>query len=362
MAVKLVKPINYRSAANITALDFHNIMRNLKICKDFAVAISGGPDSLALVLLSDQYAKENRLKLTAISVDHSLRSDSKNEIKWIERLMRKYKIKFISLKVKGQKPKSNVMSHARDNRYSLLTQYCKKSKITFLLTAHHLDDEIENFFMRLIRGSGIKGLSSSNLKYTHRKSGVKIIKPLLSYSKKTLIKYLAQKKQKYIFDPTNKDNRYDRSRIRLLTSKLISEGLDKSRLANVIDNLKKAESAIQSSLSEHVKTLVRIRNKSSIVITLKDFTKLPEEIQFRIAANILEYVGKKNQKPRAKSVLNVMEKIVVKDFKRMTVHGCIIAKKEKEIILSREEGRINKNVKKQPLVHFTKKGISDLFI
>ena len=113
-------------------------------------------------------------------------------------------------------------------------------------------------------------------------------------------------------------------------SKLISEGLNKSRLANIIDNLKKAEFAIQSSLSGHVKTLVRIRNKSSIVITLKDFTKLPEEIQFRIAANILEYVGKKNQKPRAKSVLNVMENIVVKDFKRMTVHGCIIAKKEKE--------------------------------
>ena len=95
MAVKLVKPINYGSAGNITALDFQNIMRNLKICKDFAVAISGGPDSLALVLLSDQYAKDNRLKFTAISVDHSLRSDSENEIKWLERLMRKYEIKTV---------------------------------------------------------------------------------------------------------------------------------------------------------------------------------------------------------------------------------------------------------------------------
>tara|TARA_B100000401_G_scaffold436209_1_gene379256 strand:- start:918 stop:2006 length:1089 start_codon:yes stop_codon:yes gene_type:complete len=362
MAVKLVKPINYRSTANITALDFQNIMRNLKICKDFAVAISGGPDSLALVLLSDQYAKDNRLKFTAISIDHSLRSDSKNEIKWIERLMRKYKIKFISLKVKGQKPKSNVMSYARDNRYSLLTQHCKKSKITFLLTAHHLDDEIENFFMRLIRGSGIKGLSSSSVKHTHRKSGVKIIRPLLSYSKKTLIKYLAHKKQKYIFDPTNNDKRHDRSRIRLLTSKLISEGLNKSRLANIIDNLKKAEFAIQSSLSGHVKTLVRIRDKSHIVIRLKGFIKLPEEFQFRIAANILEYVSKKNKKPRAKSVLNVMEKIALKDFRGMTVHGCTIVKKENEIILFQERGRINKTGKKQPLVHFTKKGISDLFI
>ena len=94
MAVKLVRPINYRSAANITALDFQNIMQGLKVRKNFAVAVSGGPDSLALALLSEQYAKENGLKFTAISVDHFLRPDSKREIEWVGKLMRRKKIKF----------------------------------------------------------------------------------------------------------------------------------------------------------------------------------------------------------------------------------------------------------------------------
>ena len=361
MAVKLAKPINYRSAANITALDFQNIMQDLKVRKDFAVAVSGGPDSLALVLLSEQYAKENGLKLTVLSVDHSLRPDSKDEIKWVEKLMRRKKTKFACLKLKGKKPDSNIMAYAREQRYDLLTQYCKKSKIPYLLTAHHLDDEIENFLMRLIRGSGIKGLSSSRASFKHKKSGVNIVRPLLSFSKKSLIKYLSLTKQNYVVDPTNKDTRFDRSRIRVLTTKLISEGLSKSRFSNVIDNLKKAESAIESSLSGYGKNLIQIRDKSSLTISIKDFIKIPEEIQFRLFVKIVEYISKKKQKPRAKSISNLMKKIIRRDFKSMTVHGCIFAKEGKEFIITLEHGRANKTKKKQRIVGFTKKSISDLF-
>ena len=103
MGVKLAKPINYRSVANIVASDFENIMDSLKVHKNFAVAVSGGPDSLALVFLSKKYAEENSLKLTAISIDHSLRSNSRYEIKWIEKLMKKNKIRFVSLKLKEKK-------------------------------------------------------------------------------------------------------------------------------------------------------------------------------------------------------------------------------------------------------------------
>ena len=361
MAVKLARPINYRSAANITALDFQNIMQDLKVRKDFAVAVSGGPDSLALVLLSEQYAKENGLKLTALSVDHSLRPDSKGEIKWVEKLMRRKKTKFACLKLKGKKPDSNIMAYAREQRYDLLTQYCKKSKIPYLLTAHHLDDEIENFLMRLIRGSGIKGLSSSRSSFKHRKSGVNIVRPLLGFSKKSLIKYLSLKKQNYVVDPTNNDARFDRSRIRTLTTKLISEGLSKSRFANVIDNLKKAESAIQSSLYGYGKNLIQIRDKSSLVISIKEFIETPEEIQFRLLFKIVEHISKKKHKPRAKSISNLMEKMIRRDFKSMTAHGCIFTREGTEIMITLERGRANKTKKKQGLVSFKKKDISDLF-
>lgn len=359
MAVKLAKPTNYRSVVNITAFDFQSIMQDLNVHKDFAVAISGGPDSLALVLLAWQYARDKNINLTAISVDHSLRTDSKDEINWLRKIMKKNTIKFVSLKFKGKRPVSNIMSFAREKRYDLLTEYCKKSKIHHLLTAHHLDDEIENFLMRLIRGSGLKGLSSSRPTYKHKKSGVNIARPLLSYSKKSLIKYLSQKNQSYVVDPTNKDNKFDRSRIRELTSKLISEGLNKKRFANVIKNLKKAESAIQTSLSAYAKSLVRVRDKNSITINIKDFTQIPEEIQFRLISEIVKYVSKKKQKPRAKLILNLIKRIVKKDFKRMTAHDCLFTKKGKEIFISYEYGRSSKIRKKMPNTQFTKKTLLD---
>ena len=362
MGVKLAKPINYRSVANIVASDFENIMDSLKVHKNFAVAVSGGPDSLALVFLSKKYAEENSLKLTAISIDHSLRSNSRYEIKWIEKLMKKNKIRFVSLKLKEKKPNANIMAYAREKRYDLLTNYCKRSKISCLLTAHHLDDEIENFLMRLIRGSGLKGLSSTRPTYKHKRSGIQITRPLLGYSKKSLVKYLYLRKQNYIVDPTNKDKRFDRSRIRELTSKLISEGLSKTRFANVIQNLKKAESAIQGSLSENAKRLVRLRNKKDLVINIKDFVQVPEEIQFRLIVRITEYVSNKKQKPRAKSILNLMQKIVKRDFKRMTVHSCLFTKEKEDIIVSFEQGRAKKTKKKRQFVGFTKKDISNLFI
>jgi tRNA(Ile)-lysidine synthase len=213
MGVKLVKPIKHRSVASISASEFQNILWTLKVRKNFAVAVSGGPDSLALLLLSKQYAETNNIKLTAISIDHSLRIDSGAEIQWIKKLTNRHKIRFSYLKWKGKKPESNIMAQAREKRYELLIRQCKKLGLSYLLTAHHLDDEIENFLMRLIRGSGIKGLSSLSPKLKYKNSGITIARPLLNYPKKSLIKYLAINNQEYIEDPTNKNKRFDRTRI-----------------------------------------------------------------------------------------------------------------------------------------------------
>ena len=90
--------------------------------------------------------------------------------------------------------------------------------------------------------------------------------------------------------------------------------------------------------------------------------KAPDEIKFRLAFYTLQYVSKKNQKPRAKSILNMIDKINKKEFRRMTINGCIVTKKDKEIVISQEQGRISKNKEKKPLSHFAKKDIFNLFI
>ena len=89
MAVKLVKPINYKNIKKITDADFEKQLKFLGVNANFTVALSGGPDSLALLYLAKNFAKKNNLKFIAVSIDHRLREDSSIEIKWIKKLMKK---------------------------------------------------------------------------------------------------------------------------------------------------------------------------------------------------------------------------------------------------------------------------------
>ena len=208
MAVKLVKPINHKKVVKITNQDFEAKMRELRVNSDIAVAVSGGPDSLALMHLSNRYALNNNINLTVLSIDHGIRAESSKEIVWLEKIAKKNKINFYSTKLKKKINSSNTLSKARTLRYEALSKYCNKKKIKFLLTAHHLDDEIENFLMRLIRGSGIEGLSSLKVKSRYKNTKLILVRPLLEYSKKSLIQYLSEQKQSYLNDRTNYNNKY----------------------------------------------------------------------------------------------------------------------------------------------------------
>ena len=127
--------------------------------KFFLIAVSGGPDSLALTALAKSYSYENKCKIYYVLVDHNLRKNSSNEAKSVKKLLKKHQITLNVLKNK-KLIKKNIQSEARRIRYNLLTTFCKKKKIQTILTAHNLEDQVETFFIRLSRGSGLHGLSS----------------------------------------------------------------------------------------------------------------------------------------------------------------------------------------------------------
>ena len=337
MAVKLVKPINYKNIDKITDEDFEKELKFVGVNTNFAVALSGGPDSLALLYLAKNFAKKNNLKFIATSIDHRLREDSSKEIKWIKKLMKKEKVSFVSRKVIKKISSSNTLSTARKFRYELLIDVCKKNKFKYLLTAHHLDDEIETFLMRLIRGSGIKGLSSLKPVSKYKGGEISIVRPLLKYSKKCLIKYLAKMKQPYIYDNTNQDMKYDRSRIRAIAENLINEGLDKKRILEVIQNLKKADEAITVSVNNYLKKCISLGRNNTLKFNNKKFKKAPVEIQYRIINKLCRLVGNKNKVPRSKSLQNLIEKINAGDVKSHTLNGCIFMFKSDEILISKEK-------------------------
>ena len=329
--MKLVKPINFRNIDTVSTLDFMENMKKLKINNKFAVAVSGGPDSLALMLLSNEYANHLDIEMTVISIDHNLRKNSSSEVKWVRSQARNIGAQFITAKIPKNNLKSNLMSYARDIRYKELYKICSRKKIKTLLTAHHLDDEIENFLMRLIRGSGIKGLSSLKEKSIVNNNKLRLIRPLLRYPKKSLIKYLSSKKQTYVSDPTNKDLTFDRSRIRQLSETLIKEGLSKNRFGAVIKNLKNANEAVDELISIHVPKIFTFHDKSKIQINLRKFYQSSEEVQFRILIKLVRFVGYRDKVPRSKSIMKLISEFQRKQFKRSSLNGCQFTKHENSV-------------------------------
>ena len=164
--------------------------RSLNINKRFAVAVSGGPDSLALAFLSKIYSIKKKISTKFLIVDHKLRPESTKEAKLVKKVLNQFYIKSEILTWRGKKPLKNIQSLARKKRYELLFNACRKLKIDDILLGHHLDDLFENFFIRLIRGSGLRGLISLDTKT--EVSNKNLLRPLLNQSKKDL-KFLSKK-------------------------------------------------------------------------------------------------------------------------------------------------------------------------
>ena len=350
MAVKLVEPKNYRKTPDILDSDFENILFNLGVKKEFCIAASGGPDSLCLILLANKFALKNNYKMSVLTVDHQLRKESSEESIWLNKILKRIKIKHYILKWNGKKPKSNVMETARLKRYELMTDKCLKLNIKHLLTAHHLDDQIENFFMRLVRGSGLKGLSS--MSKSVKMNGIKVIRPLLEYQKKSLIKVLANNNQKYVQDPSNDNSKYDRIRYRKLIGGLIDEGLNKNRLNKLILNLNQVDDAINYSTIDSIDKTISQNKYGNIIVDRKFFFKLPKELQFRVLLFVLNNNESKKKRIKSESILMLIDVLKSRDFKRHTLNKNLFINKKHNILVVKEVGRIKskESIKKKNFV------------
>ena len=310
------------------------IFKNVKK-ESFAVAVSGGSDSLCLAYFSKIYSFELKNKIHVLIIDHKLRRESHKEAIKVRSILSKNNIRSRILSWKGKIPKSNIQKNARNIRYSLISKYCLKQDIKYLITAHHMDDQIENFFIRLFRGSGLTGLSSMSeiFKYSNE---LKIIRPFLSFKKKDL-KYVTLKHFKtYIKDPSNEDEKYLRVRVRKYRDKLESEGLDTNKIIKTVNNLLSANEALSyyknKSLYKHVSFL----SKDKCLISKKIFSEEAGEIIFKSFSDILSLVSGTYYPPRSKKVINLIKRLRKISFEKSTLGGCIIEKGDSFISISKE--------------------------
>ena len=209
---------------------------NLPVKKNFVVAVSGGPDSLALSFLAKIYSIKKSVNIKYFIVDHKLRKNSTLEANYVKKILTNFSIKLNILTWKGKKPKKNIQSIAREKRYKLLTDVAKKYRIKNILLGHHLDDLFENFFIRILRGSGLQGLVS--LDKETQNNNINLIRPLISIEKDDLVYISKIVFRSYIEDPSNEDDKFKRVKVRNLLKELSLEGLDKNKFFLTIKNLK----------------------------------------------------------------------------------------------------------------------------
>jgi tRNA(Ile)-lysidine synthase len=178
-----------------------------------AVAVSGGPDSLALALLLAEWAHSRNGRLDALTVDHRLRPESTAEAqqvgRWLEHLPG---VTHRILPWTDPKPESGIQAVAREARYRLLAAYCRDHAILHLCVAHHRDDQHETHRLRTGHGSGALGLAGMSA--ARPLDGVRLLRPLLGIAKVELVALLAARDQKWISDPSNSNPAFERVRLR----------------------------------------------------------------------------------------------------------------------------------------------------
>ncbi len=315
---------------------FKEFKKTIDIKNKYAVAVSGGPDSLALAYFSKCVSIIYKTKIQYYLVDHKLRKDSKKEAKKVLQTLKKFKINCRILTWKGKKPKSNIQSIARNARYSLLTKECKKNNIPFLLLGHHLDDLYENFLLRILRGSGLKGLSSMDKISENNFDNIKIIRPLMDIKKSELKKISKKVFNFFAVDPSNFNENFKRIRIRKLINTLELEGLDKNKLKLTIKNLQDANNAFNFYVKKNInENSFFVKEKNKFFLN-KSFFNQPSEVTFRSFGEIIKIIGRKYYLPRGKSISFIVSAIKSNKFKKTTLGGCVIQKISETVIVFSE--------------------------
>lgn len=299
----------------------------LKNRKKIAVAVSGGIDSLSLILLTNEWSKRYKIKIIGITVDHKLRQSSTEEALYIHNLLiNKYNIEHYILTWNSEKPKSNIEAIAREERYKMLFNFCKNNNIDVILLGHHLQDQVENFLIRLFRGSGIKGLSS--MKKFLLVDNIYLVRPFLNLKKEDLKEYLVQNNIKWIEDESNDDTTFLRNKIRGFLNTFDDKDLIINRINNTVETIQTANNIIEEKV-EKFQGIIYIYDEKYNYYTIKvnEFINLDEELQYRIISKMTIKVSDSYLSPRFQKFKHLIKKIKdFKNFKKNTLNLCVFEK------------------------------------
>ena len=260
-------------------------------CNNFLLAISGGSDSLFLLKMVHELSSEYNYYIRAIHVNHNFSPNSGDMENYCVNACKEYDVELV-IKNLNCNTKSNIEDHLRNQRYREIFTAMNDNEA--LILGHHFDDQIETFFYRLFRGSSPNGLSC--MKEISERESRKICRPLLSFSKKSIEKYVMEKRIQFIHDLTNNDTSFDRNYIRkniIPTVKARWSGFSKVMKHNIMlqNSYKNIANDYCKVIFDHV-----VSNKQVDINLLKSYPKYLHGIFLRyFMSQTINYELSKNE-------------------------------------------------------------------
>jgi tRNA(Ile)-lysidine synthase len=381
----------------VTDAEADQLFADLAAEPTLVLAVSGGPDSTALMLLAARWAKRRKAapRLRAVTIDHGLRPEARREAAAVKRLAAELGVTHRTLHWNGPKPTTGLQEKARAARYRLLHAAAQRSKARCVLTAHTLDDQAETVLFRMARGSGPAGLGAMTrvLPFAKVLSGetpgrhgaqtgeaaacatdprarfgawakspavlppadcerrkgdrfgvpaVRLVRPFLGITKARLIATLGEAGIAYAQDPSNDDPRFARARLRRLAAVLAAEGLSSERLALLAHRLRRSEAAIETTLDDVCARLDLRPDTGRIVLAAEYLRAMPAEIALRLLGRAVDAVG--NEGPVELAKLEALSDALAAAMPgsakfRRTLAGAMVSLQRDTIIIERAPAR-----------------------
>jgi tRNA(Ile)-lysidine synthase len=280
------------------------------------LAVSGGPDSVALMLLCAQWSLRRTHAIAVATIDHRLRKESRSEADEVGRWARALGFEHHLLTWQDEKPQTRLQERARQARYALLTDCARRIGASAIVLAHHSDDQAETILFRLTRGSGVAGLAG--MAQFARYDDLACVRPLLDFSKEELEAICEQAKHPFFRDPSNEDESFARVRLRKLAPILAAQGLTQDALLRLGSRAARADAALTHCAVEALNGALRRDDETCVDLDPAILREAPIEILLRVLA-----IAIKRLAPDAVLRLERLERASARVAAALTAHRSI---------------------------------------
>jgi tRNA(Ile)-lysidine synthase len=303
------------------------LFSSLNQASGILAAVSGGPDSIALMHCLARWASTGRHpRILVATVDHGLRLEAADEAAFVAGEASALNLPHRTLLWTGDKPATGIQEAARKARYRLLVAHAREVGASHLVTAHTLDDQAETVLMRLSRGSGLSGLSG--MRRETDRQGIRHVRPLLDCPKSLLLESCRAQGWRFVVDPSNADERYARVRWRRLMPLLAEEGLTAGRLTRLAERAAQADEALDIKAGQALARGEPHLEGEGLSFKAAILADEPFEIALRVLEQALDQVGLGRENSRLHRLEACMERlrqaIAAGEALSLTIAGALV--------------------------------------